>query len=101
MAKAQKKPLISSAQQSASSDADAKPAKAKKVTSNKATKAEQVIKLLRRKNGATLIDLQTATGWQAHSVHGFLSGTVRKRMGLPLKSEVTDKGERRYLIAGA
>lgn len=101
MAKAQKKPTITNAQQLASSDADAKPAQAKKDPSNKATKAELVIKLLRRKNGTTLADLQTATGWQAHSVHGFLSGTVRKRMGLPLKSEVTDKGERRYLITGS
>ena len=34
------------------------------------TKADKVIKLLRRKNGATIAELQKATGWQAHSIRG-------------------------------
>jgi hypothetical protein len=38
-----------------------------------------------------------STGWQAHSVRGFLSGTVRKRLGLALISEAGDSG-RRYRI---
>ena len=94
MAKAQKKTVIINNQQPAP---DAIPTK----TAAKDSKAEQIIKLLQRKNGASISDLQKTTGWQAHSVHGFLSGTVKKRLGLPLKSEVTDKGERRYLIVGA
>jgi Protein of unknown function (DUF3489) len=39
-----------------------------------------------------------ATGWQAHSVRGFLSGAIAKKMGLPLKSEKRDDGERVYSI---
>jgi hypothetical protein len=94
MAKAQKKTVIVNDQQPT---ADAIPAK----IAFKGTKAQRIIKLLQRKNGASISDMQKATGWQVHSVHGFLSGTVKKRMGLPLESEVTDKGERRYLVTGA
>ena len=62
------------------------------------SKSDQILKLLRRKKGVSLGDLQKATGWQAHSVRGFLSGTVKKRLGLPVQSERTGKGDRRYLI---
>lgn len=67
----------------------------------KGTKAEAVVALLRRKDGASLADLQKATGWQPHSVRGFLSGTVRKRMGLTLESRKSAEGERRYVLTGA
>lgn len=62
------------------------------------SKSDQILKLLRRKKGASLADLQEATGWQAHSIRGFLSGTVKKRMALPLQSEQSARGGRRYLI---
>jgi hypothetical protein len=62
------------------------------------SKTEAALKLLRRKTGASLAELQEATGWQAHSVRGFLSGTVRKKLALPLSSEVTKQGVRRYRI---
>jgi hypothetical protein len=65
------------------------------------SKREQVLRLLRRNRGASLAELQKATGWQAHSVRGFLSGTVKKRLGLTLQSETSEKGGRRYRIAGA
>jgi hypothetical protein len=65
------------------------------------SKSDRILKLLRRKKGASVKDLQEATGWQAHSVRGFLSGTVKKRLGLPLQSEHSEKGGRRYLIAEA
>jgi Protein of unknown function (DUF3489) len=68
---------------------------------NTQTKVDKVVRLLRRKNGATLTELQKATGWQAHSVRGLLSGTVRKRMGLEVQSEPDSKGTRRYrVVAG-
>ena len=58
---------------------------------------DRILKLLSRRNGVTLAELVTATGWQAHSVRGFLSGTVRKRLSIPLTAQVVD-GERRYRI---
>ena len=63
------------------------------------SKSAAVLRLLRRKRGATIGELQKATGWQAHSVRGFLSGTVKKRMSLPVTSEKGGGGVRRYLIA--
>jgi hypothetical protein len=62
------------------------------------TKTDQVIGLLRRPSGASLADLMKSTGWQAHSVRGFLSGTLVKRRGLNVSSEVID-GARRYRLA--
>jgi len=51
-----------------------------------------VIALLRRPRGATLDEMMRATSWQAHSVRGFLAGTLKKRLGRGATSEVTDKG---------
>jgi hypothetical protein len=62
------------------------------------TKSEKIIHLLERSSGATIGELQQATGWQAHSVRGFLSGTLKKRMALPVSSEKTKNGKRRYRI---
>jgi len=39
-----------------------------------------------------------ATGWQAHSVRGFISGTVGKKMGLRVESAKSENGERSYAI---
>ncbi len=65
------------------------------------TKKAVCIALLGRPEGATLQELQAATGWQAHSVRGFLSGAVRRRMGREVSSEKTADGERRYRITPA
>lgn len=62
------------------------------------TKSDRMVQLLNRANGATIVELQKATDWQAHSVRGFLSGTVRKRMGLELISELDRRGVRRYKL---
>ena len=75
--------------------------KTSKAVKPKTTKTEAVISLLRHKNGASLGDLQSVTGWQAHSVRGFLSGTVKKKLNLALSSQLTAKGERRYQITKA
>jgi hypothetical protein len=51
-----------------------------------------MIAILRSPAGATIAALVTATKWQQHSVRGFLAGVVRKKLGLNLVSEQTDKG---------
>src|SRR6266566_2331670 len=61
-------------------------------------KAAKVLDLLKRPNGVTLKDLTKATGWQAHSVRGFLSGAVRKKMGLTVTSTKGEDGERTYSV---
>src|SRR5581483_6740549 len=53
-----------------------------------------VLEMLRRPDGATLADIQAATSWQAHSVRGFLSGALGKKMGLTIKSFKTPEGGR-------
>jgi hypothetical protein len=53
---------------------------------------------LKRREGATLKELMDATEWQAHSVRGFLSGTLRKKMRLKIESDKSAQGERTYSI---
>ncbi|MGI9476157.1 MAG: DUF3489 domain-containing protein [Hyphomicrobiaceae bacterium] len=62
------------------------------------TKTKACLGLLGRKRGATLAELMTATGWQAHSVRGFLSGTVKNKLGLAVSSLKDDDGIRRYRL---
>ena len=69
-----------------------------KPASGKRTKQQTCLDLLGRREGATIEDLQQATGWQKHSVRGFLAGAVRKKLGLALASEKPDAGPRRYRI---
>ena len=85
---------------SAASRGDRTPTKTSKAKLPRTTKAAAVLTLLRGKQGASIKEMTKATGWQTHSVRGFLSGTVKKRMGLPLDSEVDKSGIRRYRIAG-
>jgi hypothetical protein len=56
------------------------------------TKHARIIAMLRAPAGATINAMTTATDWQQHSVRGFLAGVVRKKLGLNLVSEQTDKG---------
>lgn len=65
------------------------------------TKAAVILKKLATSKGATLEQLVDATDWQAHSVRGFLSGTVKKKLSLTLISEVGKDGVRRYRTDGA
>ena len=65
----------------------------------KANKTATVLDLLRREGGATLDDIMSATGWQAHSVRGFISGVLGKRMGLTVESAKCEGGKRAYSLA--
>ena len=62
------------------------------------SKTDIVVKKLRSAKGASIHQLVEATGWQAHSVRGFLSATVRKKLRLNLVSEVGKDAVRRYRI---
>ena len=62
------------------------------------TKKQIALSLLERPKGASIAEMQTAMGWQPHSVRGFLAGTVRKMPGVTLVSEKLETGPRRYRI---
>jgi hypothetical protein len=65
-----------------------------------ASKQDRVLAQLKSPQGATVAAIGGATGWQPHSVRGFLAGVVRKKLGLNLVSEASDDG-RVYRIVGA
>ena len=86
----------------------ASPAKKAPKSANKASrekgatregsKTAKVLDLLKQPKGVTAKELMKATGWQAHSVRGFLSGTVGKKMGLAVMSTKGEDGKRSYAI---
>jgi hypothetical protein len=62
------------------------------------SKQDAAIARLRSPRGATVARLMEITGWQKHTMRGFLSGVVRGKLGLTLASETGRDGERRYRI---
>jgi hypothetical protein len=64
------------------------------------SKKAEVVDLMRRPKGATLAEVMKATGWQPHTVRGFVSGTLVKKLGLKVESFRSDEKERCYRIAG-
>jgi len=80
-------------------DAAHSPTKTKRASTKEETKTELILRLLRRKTGASLPEMQERTGWQAHSVRGFLSGTVKRKLGLTVEMVPDSKDARRYRIA--
>ena len=57
-----------------------------------------LIALMRRPEGAEIEEMMAATGWQAHSVRGFISGSLKKSLGLEVTSEKVEAGGRVYRI---
>jgi hypothetical protein len=62
------------------------------------SKTDAILGLLKRPGGVTAKELMKATGWQPHSVRGFLSGTIGKKMGLTVTSTKAEDGERSYSV---
>jgi hypothetical protein len=62
------------------------------------SKGAKVLELISRTKGAGLAELMKATGWQAHSVRGFISGTLGTKMGLKVASAKREDRERVYSI---
>jgi hypothetical protein len=71
---------------------------AKPAVRREGSKKAEVVALLERKGGATLTEIMKATKWQAHSVRGFISRALGKKMGLSVVSVRRDDGERVYAI---
>ena len=68
-------------------------------TVTRRTKSAAVLALLASKDGTTITEIAAATGWQNHSIRGFLSGTVKKKLGHEVARALVD-GARRYRISG-
>ena len=75
-----------------------KPKVAKLAVARGGSKTAKILDLLKRPGGATSKELMKATGWLPHSVRGFLSGTVRKKLGLTVTSSKGEDGERSYSV---
>lgn len=71
----------------------------KQPVEERTTKYAALLRLLKQADGTTIPDMMQATGWQQHSLRGFLAGTVKKKLGLTLISSKVDGQHRRYRIA--
>ena len=63
------------------------------------SKKNIILDLLRRPKGATMAEIAKATDWQNHSIRGFISGNLTKKMGLKVESTKNEAGERTYRVA--
>jgi len=59
-----------------------------------------VLEMLRAKGGATMAEIAKATDWKNHTIRGFISGTLSKKMGLAIESTRSESGDRTYRVAG-
>ena len=67
----------------------------------KSTKQAMLIEMLRAEHGATIAEITNATGWKAHTSRGVISGTLKKKLGLDVKSEKVEGRGRVYKLAPA
>lgn len=84
-----------------SASAKTKPARSaasEDLYSARVTKHDRILTLLSRREGATVPEMIEQTGWQQHSVRGFLAGTVKKKLGFILTSSKASGEPRRYRI---
>ena len=79
--------------------AEASWAKQTKPRSRENSKQAEVIRMLQRPEGATIRQICTATGWQAHTVRGTFAGAFKKKLGLTITSDKAQGGERVYRVA--
>lgn len=98
MAKTKSKGAKQGAKKAAAAKA-AKPAPAEKAAPKAGTKQAEAIRLMERKGGVKLTELMERFEWQAHTVRGFVSAALGKKLGLAVESFKTDAGERVYRIA--
>jgi hypothetical protein len=73
-------------------------ANAAKPDARSGSKTAKILDLLKRPGGASLNQIMKATEWQAHSVRGFISGTLGRKMGLKVVSVKTEDGARTYSV---
>jgi hypothetical protein len=85
-------PKKAKASKRASQDADAP-------TAREGSKKATVLELIRRADGASIKEIADATDWQAHSIRGFISGSLGTKMGLNIESFKRASGERAYRLA--
>ncbi len=76
----------------------AKPATKKTSAPRSESKGAKILAMIGRAKGATLAEIMKATDWQAHSVRGFISGALGKKMGLKVESAKREDGERVYTL---
>jgi hypothetical protein len=79
----------------------ASPPQAKKAPSRAASKQAEVIALLHRPEGATLDAIVAATGWQRHTARGVIAGALKKKLGLDVIAEKTERGRVYRIVDGA
>ena len=75
------------------------PAAPKERKPREGTKQQQMIDMLRRSRGATLLEIVEATGWQQHTIRGAMAGALKKKLGLTITSEKDQSRGRVYRIA--
>jgi len=96
---APKRPKATKSPTKAKRRATARPgAKSASNVDREGSKKAEVLDLMRRKQGATLAEIMEITGWQAHTVRGFVSGTLVTKLGLKVESFRSEEKERTYRV---